>query len=224
MELLDAINKRKSIRNFLPKPVTKDAMTRLLEAAVRAPSANNTQPWEFVAVAGKALDRIREKNVELLRAMTMPNPDLHIVTWSNDSVYRKRQVDLAKELFRLMGIAREDKEARGLWLERGFRYFEAPAALFVLADRSLSESGPLMDIGAAVQNFCLAALTEGLGTCIEDQGVMYPDVLREELSIPPEKRIIIAVAVGYPAPDFPANALVSEREPVESLTRFVGFD
>jgi len=81
-----------------------------------------------------------------------------------------------------------------------------------------------MDIGAAVQNFCLAALTEGLGTCIEDQGVMYPDVLREELSIPPEKRIIIAVAVGYPTPDFPANALVSEREPVESLTRFVGFD
>ncbi|MBI5843352.1 MAG: nitroreductase [Deltaproteobacteria bacterium] len=223
MDILEAINKRKSIRHFLHKPVTKEVMTRLLTAAVRAPSANNTQPWEFVAVAGKALDRIREKNTALLRAMTMPNPDHSLVSWAKDSVYRKRQVDLAKELFRLMGIAREDKEARGEWLERGFRYFEAPAALFVLADRSLSESGPLMDIGAAVENFCIAALTEGLGTCIEDQGVMYPDVLREELSIPPEKRIVIAVAVGFPDPDFPANALISEREPVENVTRFVDF-
>ena len=144
--------------------------------------------------------------------------------WPNDSVFRERQVELAKQLFLLMEIQREDKKKRAQWMERGFRYFDAPAAIIIMTDRSLSETGPLLDIGAVMQNICIAALNYGLGTCIEDQGVMFPQVLRELVPIPESKRIIIAIAIGYPNWDFPANKVESTREPVENITTWYGFE
>ena len=152
------------------------------------------------------------------------NQDHLVVGWPKESVYRNRQMGLAKQLFSLMDIPREDSVKRAWWLERGFRFFDAPVAIIVVTDKSLSESGPLFDIGAVVQNFCLAALKYGLGTCIEDQGVLYPQVARDMAGIPDSKRIIIAIAMGYPDWDFPANNVVSTREPVENITTWVGFE
>ncbi len=224
MDVIEAIRARKSIRNFKADPVSREVLEHILELATRAPSAMNTQPWEFTVLTGDVLNRVRQANVERLRSGTPPNPEHEVVAWPKDSIYRQRQVDLAKQLFRAMDIAREDKEKRAQWTERGFRYFDAPAAIIISADRSLSESGPLLDIGAAIQTICLAALHFGLGTCIEDQGTMYPDVLREHARIPDSRRIIMAVAIGYPDPDFPANKVESEREPVNSITTWLGFD
>jgi len=224
MDVIEAIRARKSIRSFKPDPVPGEVLEQILETATRAPSAMNTQPWEFTVLTGDVLDRVRRANVERLRSGTPPNPEHEVVAWPKESIYRQRQVDLAKQLFRAMDIPREDKEKRAQWMERGFRYFDAPAAIIISADRSLSESGPLLDIGAAIQTICLAALHFGLGTCIEDQGTMYPDVLREHARIPDSKRIIMAVAIGYPDPDFPANRVESEREPVGNITTWLGFD
>jgi nitroreductase len=123
-----------------------------------------------------------------------------------------------------MDIPREDKEKRAKWLERGFRYFEAPTAIIISIDRCLSESGPLLDIGALIQTICLTALHFGLGTCIEDQGTMNPAVLRKFAHIPESKRIVIAIAIGYPDWDFPANKVESEREPIKNVTTWLGFD
>jgi nitroreductase len=53
---------------------------------------------------------------------------------------------------------------------------------------------------------------------------MYPGVLRDTAAIPDSKRIVMALAIGYPDPDFPANRLESAREPAENLTRWIGFD
>jgi len=63
----------------------------------------------------------------------------------------------------------------------------------------------------------LAALNYGLATCIEDQGVMYPEVVRRVTGIPETKRIIICIAIGYPDWDFPANSLKSTRLPLENV-------
>jgi nitroreductase len=71
---------------------------------------------------------------------------------------------------------------------------------------------------------CLAALAFGLGTCIEDQGIAYPQVVRTAADIPADKRIITSVALGYPAWDFPANRLQSERDPVAAVTTWRGSD
>lgn len=224
MDVIEAVKKRKSVRGYKPDPVPKEILQQILELASRAPSAMNTQPWEFTMLAGEVLENVRRHNVELLNSGVSPNPEHVVVGWPRESIYRQRQVDLAKQLFQLMDIPREDKEKRAKWLECGFRYFDAPAAIIISTDRCLSESGPLLDIGALMQSICLTALHFGLGTCIEDQGTMYPDVLRKYAHIPESKRIVIAIAIGYADWDFPANKLETEREPIKNVTTWLGFE
>lgn len=224
MDLMEAIRARKSIRAFTRQKVEKTVLSAILDAACRAPSAMNTQPWEFLVLTGETLDQIRKAIVQKLNNQEPMQPEHLVVGWPQDSVYRQRQVNLAKKLFKAMDIQREDKEKRAQWLERGFRFFDAPAAIVLLTDKALTEHGPLLDMGAVMQNICLAALHHGLGTCIEDQGTLYPEVLREMAGIPNTKRIIISIAIGHPDPDFPANQVVTDREPVENLTTWIGFE
>jgi nitroreductase len=223
MDIIEAIYQRKSIRGFKSDPVSKDVLTRILESACRAPSAMNTQPWEFTVLTGDVLNKLRVAIVDKLNKKEPRRPGHQVASWPNDSIYRNRQIELAKGLFKLMDIPKEDKEKRAAWLERGFRFFDAPVSILLLTDKSLSDTGPLLDLGAAMQTICLAALNFGLGTCIEDQGVLYPEVLREIAQIPENKKIIIAIAIGYPDWDFPANALKCGRESLESNTRWIGF-
>jgi nitroreductase len=224
MDVIEAVKKRKSIRGYKPDPVPRQVLEHILQLASRAPSAMNTQPWEFTVLTGDVLENVRQGNVDLLNSGVSPDPE-HVVTgWPKDSIYRQRQVTLAQQLFELMNIRREDKEKRARWRERGFRYFDAPAAIILSVDRRLAESGPLLDVGGVMQTICLTALHFGLGTCIEDQGTMYPQMLREYAHIPESKRIIAAVAIGYPDWDFPANKVESEREPIKNSTTWLGFD
>lgn len=222
MDIADAIRQRKSIRGFKPDPVPKDVLRNVLEIAVRAPSSVNAQPWEFAVIAGEVLDRVKRENVERLVSGKEANPDLRSDPWQG--VFRQRQVELAKQIFQLMGIAREDKEKRAQWAQRGARFFDAPVAIIVFADGSLPESRPLFDAGCVCQTICLAALHFGLGTCIEGQGVHYPDVLRKHTGMPESKRIITSIAIGYPDWDYPANAVKTERESLDNITMWCGFD
>ena len=58
MSLLDLVNKRKSTRRYSSKPVPPDVLNRCLEAARLAPSACNSQPWQFIVVNS---DTIRDE-------------------------------------------------------------------------------------------------------------------------------------------------------------------
>jgi hypothetical protein len=49
-------------------------------------------------------------------------------------------------------------------------------------------------------------------------------VVRQEASIPEDQLIVITVAMGFPADDFPANDVVSERRSVEEIATYRGFD
>jgi nitroreductase len=61
-EMLDIIFSRRSIRQFTPEPVDQETLTLLLKAAMAAPTACNSQPWEFIVVTeGDTLDCIRAK-------------------------------------------------------------------------------------------------------------------------------------------------------------------
>jgi len=50
MDMFEAVQKRCSVRAYLPDPVPKDALERILEAGRLAPSAMNLQPWHFIVV------------------------------------------------------------------------------------------------------------------------------------------------------------------------------
>ncbi len=116
MDIVDAIRKRKSIRGFAPRPVEKSLIKKILETAVYAPSAMNTQPWEFFVIAGDVLNRIRKGIVDKLNSRASMNPDHLVALWPKESVYRDRQVSLAKQIFELMDIQREDKVKRAWWM------------------------------------------------------------------------------------------------------------
>ncbi len=223
MELIEAIKTRKSIRDFKPDPVPKDILAKILEIAVRAPSGVNKQPWEFAVIGGEVLEKIKQANSERINANTALKRTSRS-TAAPESVFRQRQVELAKELFRLMGIPREDKEKRAEWFERGFRYFNAPAAIILLRDMELPESRGVLDMGAVMQTICLTALEFGLGTCIEGQGIHFTDILKKYADIPDSKRFETAIAIGYPNWDFPANGIVTTRVPIEDNTYWSGFD
>ena len=222
MNIIEAIKTRKSIRGYTSDPVPKEIIREILEVAGRSPSAMNTQPWEFMVLGGEVLQKIAKANMEKLMSGVEPKGEHSVTGWTKDSVYRTRQVELAVELFKLMDIAREDTAKRAEWMARGFRFFDAPAAILVLTDKSLEESTPLIDIGIVIQSICLAALQYNLGTCIEDQGCLFPESLREAAGIPDSKRIIMAIAMGYPDWDFPANKIETTRVPVDENTTWIG--
>lgn len=224
MDILEAIKARKSIRKFKSDLIPKKTLKEILEIASRAPSAENTQPWEYYVIGGEVLDNIRKGNLEKLRSFQVPSEEMaHIgVPKPKGSVFRDRQIEIAKQLFKLMDIPREDKEKRAAWMENGFRYFDAPAAIIIVADKMLPIQGAYLDCGSAMQNICLAALKFGLHTCIENQGIMYADVVRKYTNIPDNKRLMAAIAIGYADWDFPANHVKSVREPIDDVVTWCG--
>jgi nitroreductase len=224
MDILEALATRKSVRGFKADPVPKEILKEVLQISCRAPSAVNSQPWEFFVLAGNVIENIKRGNMEKARSGAVPNPEHVVMGWPRDSVYRQRQVALAKQLFELMGIGIEDTEKKKQWMARGLRFFDAPAAIVIVVDRSIIEKVPLLDIGAVMQSICLAALSHGLGTCIEDQAAMYPQVMRHFAGIPESKRIVISIAIGYPDLGFPANKVQSAREPIDTIATWCGFE
>ena len=60
-EIIDLILRRRSIRKYTAEPVSRADITRLLQAAMAAPSASNRRPWEFVVVTDPSrLQRLRQ--------------------------------------------------------------------------------------------------------------------------------------------------------------------
>lgn len=219
MELKQAILTRRSVRGFLDRPVSKEIIEDILRTATRAVSANNTQPWEFAVMTGDVMKKVAADNMaHFERGEAEDFPDIPF-----EGVYRKRQVDVAKQLFGAMDIERGDKEKRHWWMGRGFRFFDAPAAIILMMDASLDESTCRFDVGCVAQNICLAAMEHGLGTCVEDQAIMYQTGLREILRIPEDKRFVSGIAIGYADPEFPANGVISERADIDEITSWYGF-
>ena len=221
MDVIKALNSRRSIRGFKKDPVPRDVIHKILEAAVRTPSGMNTQPWEFVVASGKVLDEIREECSKLFNEGSFPTNDM--LRKPYEGIYRQRQVDLAMEIFKIIGISREDKEARKKWMLRGFRFFDSPCQIVICAEKEMQYHLDMLGIGAMCQSICLAALDFGLGTCIADQGIMYDQVWRKHAGIPETKRLIAGITIGYPDEGFTVNKMITPREPVDKITTWLGF-
>ena len=124
-----------------------------------------------------------------------------------------------------MGIERDDKDARQDWVLRGFRQFDAPVCIIITYDRDVdgSDDSPF-DCGGVANALVNAAWSRGLGTVINSQGIMQSPVVREHAGIAADQVIMKSIALGWPDHSFPANAVVSERKPIEEAAVFVGFD
>ncbi|MBI1239514.1 MAG: nitroreductase [Alphaproteobacteria bacterium] len=215
---------RRSIRGFVKKPVPKALIREVLSLAMRAPSSLNTQPWNFYVVSGAPLDRIRAGNTERNLA-GVPDTREFRRGPGYEGVHRERQIEIAKQLFAAMDIARDDKAKRQDWVLRGFRQFDAPVSIVITYDRAIhgSDVAPF-DCGAIANALVNAAWSRGLGCVINSQGIMQSPVVREHAGIPDDQVIMICVAMGWPDDSFPANAVVSRRKSVDEAAVFVGFE
>jgi nitroreductase len=221
MELIEAIKLRKSIRGYKPTPVPKETLAQILEIATRSPSALNTQPWKFTILGGKVLDELKEALQEQFLAGVEMHPDFPLSPLPS-GIYRTRQVDLAKGLFQLLDIAREDKGKRTEWTARAFRFFDAPNAIIVSMDGEIDNFSSIFSLGIISQTIALVAVNFGLGTCIEQNSALYPEVIRKITGIPESQIISVGMAIGYPDWDFPANKLQSAREPLSNIATWHG--
>ena len=223
MDFDEVVRGRRSIRGFLDKPVSRELVREVLALAMRAPTSMNTQPWNFYVVAGEVLDRIRKGNVERNLAGVPDSREFRMGP-SYQGVHRDRQVEIAKQLFGAMGIARDDKGKRQDWVLRGFRQFDAPVSIVITYDRSIqgSDIAPF-DCGGVVNCIVNTAWSRGLGCVINSQGIMQSPVVRAEAGIPDDQVIQTCIAMGWPDPDFPANAVVSRRKSVDEAAVFRGF-
>ncbi len=224
MQLDVAMKERRSIRGFQKKPVPKELLEEVIALANRAPSSMNTQPWHLHVLTGEPLERVRKGNTERMLGGVAPSREIEDYA-AYEGEHRKRQIEIAVQLFEAMGIERHDAERRQDWVMRGFRQFDAPVSVVVCFDRTLlNNTIAHFDTGAMTFGLVLAAWSKGLGAVINGQGIMQSPVVREIAKIPEDQVILTCVALGFPDDDFVANAVVSRRRPVENITRFIGFD
>jgi nitroreductase len=221
MDVTDALNSRYSTRAFKPDPVDKETITRILEAATRAPSWANTQPWEIFIAGGDVLNRLRNAYLENYHKDVPGRSDLpRPQQWP--PALQKRMEELGAERFKTAGIKRDDKAARQTIFEANYRFFGAPAVIYLCMDRSLTPWS-IFDIGMLAQSIMLEAQQYGLGSIPAYILASYPDLIRAELEIPDDLSIIIGVALGYSDEQHPQNKFRSLRRPIQEVVRFRGF-
>jgi len=226
MDVLEGMRSRRSVRAFEKKQVPKETLLEILRCACRAPSGVNCQPWEFFIVRGATLEALKAASLSAHRSGEAPAPDVPVARMKGivpelDGVFNERRITLGKQVFSLLGIGKADKEAQKNWVENMVQFYDAPAVIIIVSDRSFRDDWPLFDIGFVSQNILLAAQEFGLGTCVMRAIVDYPHFIRKLVKIPDTKRIVLGIAIGYADGEHPVNRLRTERENIGQMITFV---
>ena len=215
MDLLQALTNRKSVRAYQSKPVERDVIESIFSKALRSPSYTNSQPWDAVVVTGEKRQALSDRLFALAKdnapaQSDYPNPK----SWPA-KVEARTKTHGAKR-FQALNINRDDVQARTEQRLMNFKFFNAPCVVFFFMDENLS-TWSLTDIGMFVQSVVLSAHAHGLGTCLQASLANYPNAVREVLDIPPSRKLLLGMSMGYPDWDAPINQYTSERDPLEEF-------
>lgn len=224
MNIEEAIRSRKSVRAFTDQEVSKEQIERILELSQRSPSGTNTQPWHTYVVTGEVKDAIIKDVGELFdqgKASKYEDFDYYPAEWK--PVHRDRRRELGWDLYGLVGIEKGDREGTARQSKRNFCFFDAPVGVFFTTDAYLGR-GSWFDTGLYMQTVMLAARAEGLHTCPQAAWISFQEPIFRHLNIPDDQVLVSGMALGYEDTSKIENTLVSKREPMEHVVKFVGFD
>lgn len=219
----EAITSRHSMRAFLPTPVAREDIERMLEVSARAPSGSNTQPWKVYVLTGAIKERLSAEilkvysDKEKFGALTEEYryyPD----QW--DSPYQERRRKVGLDLYKLLGLGREDKAGMFNQHGRNYKFFDAPVGFIFTMDRTMN-TGSWLDFGCFLENLMVAARGRGLDTCAQAAFNRFHPVIRQVTGIPESEIVICGMALGHADHSQIENSLVSEREPVSGFTKFL---
>ncbi len=216
MDLLEAIETRKSIRSFKPDPVSKEQVEELLKLAIRAPSAINLQPWEFYVVMGEEKARLSRRLVKLYREKQISCSPGNVKPLSAE--FNKR----GAESFILMNpyLEKMGMDFNCFINEGSCNFYGAPTAVILCLDNAFSEAR-LVDIGIALGYLVLIAHNFGLSTCPIGLINAYEDDIKEILNIPDNKDVVIGLALGYRDDSSPINEFTSPRDSVDNFIHWI---
>lgn len=226
MDIIEAIQTRRSIRSFKPDPVPREILEQLLLVSRWSPSGSNTQPWEVLVLTGKILDEVKGRLVDVMQPgpeKSAAHPDIPYPPMPEPFVNRQRalgkqmQAHLSlKEPFR-PGSSGNDRRTSAA------HFFGAPAGLIVCVEKEISPRS-FLGLGMIAQTIALAALNYGLGTCIMSMVTYWPEIYREMFHIADSKLIAFGIAVGYPNMEARINTFPRTREPLETFTKWYGYN
>jgi coenzyme F420-0:L-glutamate ligase/coenzyme F420-1:gamma-L-glutamate ligase len=195
----DVLRTRRSIRRYLERPVPRDVLENLLEAATCAPSAHNTQPWRFVVVTARAgKERLARGMGERLHADRTGDGDpLEVI--AQDVARSFARITTAPVVV-VVCLTTEDLD----------RY---PDARRHAAKHQMAVQG----VGMAMQNMLLAASAAGLGAAVMCAPLFCPDTVRAACDLPMAWEPQALVTIGYPAND----GKPSRRRPLADIVRYL---
>lgn len=223
MDVFEAIESRKSIRAFTDQPVEKELLDKLLQISQRSPSGTNTQPWYVYLCTGDVKQAITDDVLKMAaegKSKKYEDYDYYPPVWRDVHQARRRAVGWG--LYGLLGIEKGDREGSARQSARNFKFFDAPVGLFVTVDSYVTR-GSWADAGMYIQTIMLAARGLGLHTCPQAAWIPLQEPVFKHLGIPDDQELVTGMSLGYADKDAIENTLVSEREDVSNVARFVGF-
>ncbi len=205
---------RYSCRAFLEREVNRASITRMLEIAQRTPSWCNSQPWKVAITSGAATERFREQLFAYAQSH-QPAPDYPFPR-EYRGVYLARRRECGFQLYDSVGIARGDRAASAKQTMQNFRLFGAPHALIVTTDEALGVYG-VLDCGAWVNNFMLAARSFGVASIAQAALGAHPQFVRAFFDLPEDRRLVCGISFGYEDAAHPVNAFRTSRAATEDV-------
>ena len=193
MDVTEAVDSRKSIRAFLDKAVDDSLIKELLEKSSRAASGGNLQPWKIYVINGKTMNSFHKFQSEWTEPET---PAYAIYPENLKEPYKTSRYEVADDMYSLLGIEREDKEARFKQVLKNYEFFGAPAAFFCFVDRQMGRP-QWSDLGMFLQTFMLLAREAGLDTCPQEAWAMKQESVTAFVEAPDELMLFCGMAIGY---------------------------
>jgi nitroreductase len=126
-------------------------------------------------------------------------------------------MQLGQAIYATYGTMKRSERGR-TQIRRNLQFFGAPAAMFVMLDKSMAQ-GAWLDCGMFVQSVMLAAESLGLQTCPQVSIAEYPDVVRKTLRLSDEI-LLCSIAVGWADWLDPLNNLPRSRAGIDEFAIF----
>jgi nitroreductase len=197
-----ALETRRSIRQYLDKPIPEELLRRVLTEARWAPSTINSQSTFVFALSGRPFEEFKaellarsEDNVPAVSDVSIGGPWTPAQEARIKAFRESRSTWCAAEEKRL-GVEPEIPPSNPS--VGGARVHGAPTLLVLAFDKTMSAGTGCFDAGAFAMAITLAAQDHGLGTCIVFNPVRYSDLMRKYIPGLEDKNVVIGIAIGYP--------------------------
>jgi nitroreductase len=209
MDLFDAIQGRKSIRRFKQTPVPDKDINKILDAGRLAPSANNTQPWQFIVI----------KDREVLKNMAAATREMidRMIPFAESekqaqrlAAYKSTYYTFFERAPVVIAVCMEGYDAGTDQLLARMGY--APEDI-----KRLRPLPGLQSVSAAIEHMLLAVHALGYGSCWMTGPLVAQDAFGKLLGYGKEKSIAALLPVGLPDEDPPARS----RKPLDEIMKLV---